>query len=358
MGRFDVSVVIPTLNRSDIVWGLVEYLRGQLRWHHPIILNDQSDDHGAALRSRLKASGLENVKVRVDGGIGTGRGRNRGALEAESEWLLFMDDDVIPLPSYLEEMAAFIEENPWIDAAEGRIVGSQLDWDAYRANPDAWMRRWEKQEGPGRRLRPPYVDGVNWLTSSARAPYPTSTIGICSCNLVIRRDVFLAVGGFDANIQGLGDDREIGVRLWWYGYRTQQCPTAHIFQLHHPVGGTRDGVSDCSSSRKKVRGIPKLDSGLLYFYMKWFPGLPTKQMILSHVLSGIRRRPWTLPALLRSVVQAYRCARQLQANGPQYVTDTDPIPRAELMVRKVEANTGAASGLAKGHEHLPGKVLL
>lgn len=333
MRHLNATVIIPTFNRGDLAGKLTNYLRAELRWQMPIIINDQSDDEGAALGAFLRARPhLGNVMHKIDRGAkGTSSARNSGAREARSEWLIFLDDDVTPVPGYMQALAEFIEENPWVDAVHGR-AGKEDAWEEYRRDPELWMERNYYHPVWARSSPPPFYDGVRWFTAGARANYPTSTVGIGSLNFSIRRDVYLAIGGFDENIPGMGEDREIGLRLWWYGYRVQYCPKALVFHVHHPTGGTRN-FKPPRTLKERLRMVEP-SVGWVYFYMKWWPGLPLQQMIWHYVWSKSRRKIWTLPVRIARVRRALAAARRLLEAGPKYISEGAPISRVELLEQR------------------------
>lgn len=57
----------------------------------------------------------------------------------------------------------------------------------------------------------------------------------CAAAMLVRRDVFFELGGFDADYFACLDDTDLGWRAWLYGYRVLCCPTSIVY---HVVGGT------------------------------------------------------------------------------------------------------------------------
>lgn len=326
MKELDVAVVIPTRNRPQLAWDLALYLRQDLRWEGQIIISDQSDDGGVALLKLSAGQPLSGVSVRVCPGLGTSRGRNFGAMEATASWLVFLDDDVMPLPSFFEALADFVHEHPWVDAIQGGI-GKRDAWEQYRKDPENWIQQWREEAAPSRQALPEAYDGIQWLTASVRANYPAPTIGVGSGNLAIRRRVFMAVGGFDENMPGRGEDREIGLRLWWYGYNVYYAPRVYAFHARHEEGGTRRRAVVSLVDRLQ---LVEPEVGWVYFYMKWFPGLPLRQMIWHHIWSKSKRRPWVFIVSLIRARRSLREARRLLDRGPHYVSLHAPITREEL----------------------------
>jgi glycosyltransferase involved in cell wall biosynthesis len=97
------SVIIPTLNESDLLPGLLDRLDRQSFRDFEVIVADAGSKDGT--QEICRSRGV----VLVEGGM-PAVGRNRGAAVARGERLFFLDADVMPpddfLEKALEEMAA------------------------------------------------------------------------------------------------------------------------------------------------------------------------------------------------------------------------------------------------------------
>src|ERR1044071_6101497 len=98
----DVSVIVPTRNRSSL---LSKTLRTVLRQQdvelEVIVVDEASTDGTAALLATLG-----DARVRVihhDRPRGVSAARNHGADEARGEWLAFIDDDGLWAPDKLAQ---------------------------------------------------------------------------------------------------------------------------------------------------------------------------------------------------------------------------------------------------------------
>src|SRR5438067_13861978 len=54
----------------------------------------------------------------------------------------------------------------------------------------------------------------------------------CGGSMLVQRDVFLAVGGFDPDYFAFFEDVDLGWRLWLLGYRVTRAPTAITYHRH------------------------------------------------------------------------------------------------------------------------------
>lgn len=91
------SIVIPTCQREDRVVPLCQALLPQMdtapeRWREIIVSDDRPSE---AMKTKLE--GLDRRIRYVDGpGRGAAANRNRGASCATGDWLVLLDDDVVP----------------------------------------------------------------------------------------------------------------------------------------------------------------------------------------------------------------------------------------------------------------------
>jgi len=94
----DVSIVIPTLNEESYIEACLSsiYSQDSELDFEVIVVDGGSEDRTYEIARDLAD------KVVVSEQRGTGAQRNRGAAEARSEHLLFLDADTLLLPDYLE----------------------------------------------------------------------------------------------------------------------------------------------------------------------------------------------------------------------------------------------------------------
>lgn len=67
----------------------------------------------------------------------------------------------------------------------------------------------------------------------------------CATSMLIKRDIFVKLGGFDPDYFACLDDTDLGWRAWLLGYSVLCCPSSVVY---HAVGGTT-GMARMSSMR-------------------------------------------------------------------------------------------------------------
>lgn len=105
----DVSVIIPTHNRAQIVKGAIESVLAQTDPVREIlVINDSSSDDTDAV---LKQYG-DSIRVFQASVGGAAPARNIAMRAAVGEWIGFLDDDDIWLPAKVERQMALVGNNP------------------------------------------------------------------------------------------------------------------------------------------------------------------------------------------------------------------------------------------------------
>ncbi|MBZ5605511.1 MAG: glycosyltransferase [Acidobacteriia bacterium] len=331
MNFSNTTVIVPSRNRPASVLALLAYLREELGWECRVVVVDQSDDRGARLSAHLAEAGATHL---VDDARGAGAARNKGASTCATEWILFLDDDVRPSREYWRSLSDFVRRNPWADAVQGRTEQREA-WRKYSADPQSWLRN-TREERLYRTSFPEEWTAAERLSSAPWGNYAALTIGTGSGNLLVSRRAFFGAGGFDERIEGLGDDREFGLRMWWLGYRTSFCPDAIAFHLRESEGGLRG-----RGNWKRRWFGPDPSPGALYLYLKWMPGHAWREMIAWRVLK-LARRPWSLPVNAFRLMRSARAARELHRRGAKHLSD--PLPRAAAIqdaILQYSTNLGA-----------------
>lgn len=130
-----VAVVIPTRNRPAFLADAIESVLAQdYQDREVLVVDDASEDPAANTRVVERFSGPVRY-VRRDRRGGPSASRNTGVRASDSEYIAFLDDDDIWLPSKLRRQVEVFDRSPseldrlgvvycghqWIDAQSGRV---------------------------------------------------------------------------------------------------------------------------------------------------------------------------------------------------------------------------------------------
>jgi GT2 family glycosyltransferase len=181
--RPSISVVIPVYNSADHLHVCLTALARSTRAPDECIVVDDGSTDGSADVAR--AAGIRVLET--GGRCGPSRARNVGAAEAVGQLLLFLDADVSIHEGTLAGIAERFEREPDLDA----LIGS---YDDEPSSPDFLSQY--------RNMQHCYVH---------RQACRLASTFWTGCGAV-RRDVFLAHGGFDESRWAI-EDIEFGYRM-------------------------------------------------------------------------------------------------------------------------------------------------
>jgi hypothetical protein len=189
-----ISVIVPAHRAARTLGACLSALRsGTLAPLETMVVDDASDD-----ATREIARGAGAVVIHLPGRSGPAAARNAGAAAARGEILLFVDADVVVPADAIDAVhRAFAADR---DLAA--LFGS------YDAEPD----------DPG--LVSQFKNLAHHFVHQQAREESGSFWAGCGA---IRREVFVAAGGFDAERYRRAsiEDIELGVRLWRAGYRVR-----------------------------------------------------------------------------------------------------------------------------------------
>src|SRR4051794_28760969 len=203
-----VGVAIATRERRRELEGALQRLLA-LPERPPLVVADNGsrDDTPARVRARFPA-----VEV-LELGENRGAGARNAAVEAlATPYVAFSDDDSWWAPGSLERAAALFDAHPRLGLLAARILVGPDE----RLDPVcAVMERSPLRAGDGAPGRP--------------------VLGFVACGAIVRREAYLAVGGFDARYGIGGEERPLAIDLAAAGWQLRYV--ADVVAHHHPAGG-------------------------------------------------------------------------------------------------------------------------
>lgn len=208
--------------------------------------------------------------------------RNVGLTHARGEIVLFLDDDVVPLPGLIDaHLAAYTD--PKVGGVAGKIVepGQQVDSPSHPKVFDP-------------------IDG--WRHAHFDHATPGDVMTARGCNMSFRRELLVQLGGFDSHIEIFRDDTDACIRVIVAGYAIRFVPTAGLIHLNAQSGGTRGTSAEATTAvTREVRLYKQLFRHYrdnLYFIIKHFHGRYRHQLLWEAYRDyvGLSRWPWRLVA--------------------------------------------------------------
>ncbi|MEP9415634.1 mycofactocin biosynthesis glycosyltransferase MftF [Gordonia sp. VNQ95] len=202
----DVTIVIPVRDNQSGVDRLVAAVDGR----RVIVVDDGSAEP-------IVASGPLVQVIRFDRNRGPAAARNAGAAAAQTEFVAFLDSDVVPEPEWLMMLMAHFSD-PLVALAAPRIVGLS-----------------GREDGPTMRRRPSLAERYeNRYSSLDMGPGEAAVVPgtpvpyVPSAAMIVRRNAFC---GFDEKLR-VAEDVDLCWRLHEAGWRIRYDPVARVAHDH------------------------------------------------------------------------------------------------------------------------------
>ncbi|MCA9958462.1 MAG: glycosyltransferase [Anaerolineales bacterium] len=187
----EVSVIVPTRNEAHNVPCFLRSLPANVL----LIVVDASDDETPTIIRRSRP--FNTIIIRHPGNVTVAR--QIGAEAAITEWLLFTDADVLFDRDYFVNLSAHLQGDA--------VYGPKHSLDRF-----SHYYRW-------------FGQGQQWMH---RLGIPAAS----GSNLLIRRPVFDAIGGFDLRLT-VNEDSEIAWRVKRQGYRIAFARDLVVYARDH-----------------------------------------------------------------------------------------------------------------------------
>lgn len=194
MPKFDYSVVIATYNRVAYLEGCLKpFMVPSAEGLDVVVVDDGSTDGSPSIVQRMaRESRGAKIRLMQQSNAGAGAARNRGVAEVTTPFVAFLDDDDRWFPWTSRTVQNLVTLDP--NAAMLLLRIASFDDEAQL---DLLV------ESPLE-----IVNDPSFFKFYLNPPIPIYG----SCNVAVRRDAFVAVGGFDPQI-GAAEDIDLFFRM-------------------------------------------------------------------------------------------------------------------------------------------------
>ena len=164
--------------------------------------------------------------VRLQKNTGFSAGCNAGVASSSGDYLLFLNPDCICLPDLSKKLGEFLEHYPRVGIVGGMLLGEdgKEQGGGRRAEPTIW-RAFTRASGLWRL----------WRRSDFHLEYqkiseePVEVDAVSGACLMIRREVFKEIGGFDEGYFLHCEDLDLCVSAKRRGWQVFSCSAARVF---------------------------------------------------------------------------------------------------------------------------------
>lgn len=245
----DLTVIIVSYNTRALTLRCLETLFAnthRTRFHTVVLDNASRDGSAAAIAQAYPQVEL----VTPSENLGFARANNLVAAQARTDWLLLLNPDTEVHPGAIDTLLEFARAHPQAGITGGRTVFP----DGSLNIASCWMRitPWS----------------VLCMATGLTAAFPKSAIFnpeamggwprdsvrevdiVVGCFLMIRRDLWNTLGGFDLKYFMYGEEADLCLRARAMGCRPMITPDA---QIMHLVGASTAGMARKTVMVNKAR---------------------------------------------------------------------------------------------------------
>ena len=298
-----ISVIIPTINRKDVLLDTLYYLNSQIRVDFEVIIIDQSDSN---LLSSSEVSAFNNffIKYFKSENKNASHARNIGVLESKHDIVIILDDDVIINDELFLYKHLQNYRSPEIDGVFGQVLQKNK-------TPTGIRNFLSKNSKFGWMFFPPNYNARVELFG----------IGMAG-NLSFKKEKAISVGCMDENyIKGAyREESDFLMRMYSNNSRIVFDPSCSLNHIGNDTGGIR------SWNKSKLRPFHHCVSEW-YFNLKYSNNsgylMSLYSIIRRQLVYGdIARNPLLLPSAFYQFISSFIQAFKLYKSGAKYIDRT------------------------------------
>jgi|GEM_PF-456814 len=228
----DISIIIVTFNTKSLTLDLLARLHSNPSSvsHEIIVVDNASPDQTS---TAVQTVYPDVLLIQNSDNLGFAKACNAGAKIAKGRHLIFLNSDTEPVHGALDQLIEYMDTHPNIGiigpnliSLDGKHIQMAWGWD-----PILFGEAKMKALSPRMIRRFPVLTRiVDFLQRRARqVPY------VCGACLIMRREAFMQISGFDAEFELYFEDADLCRRARLNGWKVEFIPEAKI--IHH-LGGT------------------------------------------------------------------------------------------------------------------------
>src|SRR3989338_1830002 len=266
MKTVDLSIIVISYNTKQITKDCLESIikslkNSSINYEIIVIDNISNDDSLEMIRKYSnKYSNIELIENKEN--VGFGRANNQGVKLAKSDYILFLNSDIIVLEDAIEKLYNFYKQNEKkINFLGGKLLNKDMSLQPSSAPfytlPVIFAALFLRGDYWGlTRNSPKTLKETDWVS------------GAC---ILTKKKYFNKISGFDERVFMYMDEVDLLYRAKKKGMSVYFYPEARFIHL-----------GSASSKGKKTYPILQVFNGLMFFYEKHHS--KTKQFILKIML--------------------------------------------------------------------------
>ncbi len=292
-----VSIIILNYNNAKVTKECVNAILQNTKHQNVEILivdNGSKKFERESLKMAFKNSDGFTIKfVQNYKNLGYGKANNRAVKKASGDILVFLNNDVLVTRDWLTPLISFLQKNPTVAACQPKIKSNmEKDFFDYAGGAGGFLDIFGYPFTRGRVFNSIEKDNGQY-------DKPCEIVWASGSCLIIKRELFQLVGGFDEYFFAYMEEVDLCVRLIQKKYKIYCVPKSVVF--HYGA---------YTSNKKLTEKIFFNHKNNLYFVLKHYPLFPYLPLILIRILFDVASLFYyvfeTKPEFALSLLKTYR----------------------------------------------------
>ncbi|MBI1683277.1 glycosyltransferase family 2 protein [Caulobacter hibisci] len=265
-----VSVVVVAYQSGPTLARCLAGLAAQTFRDVEVLLVDNASSDGAPQAAAAADPAIQLIEPGAN--LGFAAGNNLAARQARGRWLVLLNPDAFPHPDWLERLAAAIDRHPDVRSFASLQLAAEEPGLMDGAGDVMTSAGIPFRGGYHRKLSPKVFEG--------------EVFSACGAAMMVERDLFLALGGFDERYFCYCEDVDLGYRLRLAGEPTLLIPDARVEHVGSATLGVRSDFALFHGTRNRVWTFLKNTPGPMLWWSAPLHFAVTAGLFLLH----LRRR--------------------------------------------------------------------
>jgi GT2 family glycosyltransferase len=219
-----VSIVIVSFNEIDQIGECLSALFSQTYSNYEVIVYDNASCDGTPEYIEQNFPQVKLIKGTEN--LGFGGANNRASEQAKGQYLAFVNDDAYVTPNWLVALVKLLEMDTTVGCAGAELLCAEK----------------EKRNIVLCHGNDIHLSGIAYLKNNGQIAKPAGPIeagSISGAAFVIKRELFLEIGGFESDFFLYYEDTDLSLRLRLMGKRCVIVPGSVVYHNSEPRFGSQ-----------------------------------------------------------------------------------------------------------------------
>jgi GT2 family glycosyltransferase len=209
-----VSIVIVSFNEIHKIGDCLSDLFAQTYLNYEVLVYDNASIDGTPEYIEQNFPQVKLIKGTEN--LGFGGANNRASAQAKGKYLAFVNDDAYVTPNWLEPLVNLLEMDNTVGCAGAELLCAEK----------------EKRNIVLCHGNDVHLSGIAYLKNNGQIVKPADPIeagAISGAAFVIKREIFLEIGGFESDFFLYYEDTDLSLRLRLIGKRCVIVPGSIVY---------------------------------------------------------------------------------------------------------------------------------